>query len=138
MATVIMKAAIFVTTLGFGLWAGASQAPAQRATMQVAHVEAVSGIVLAASQGRQTLLDVLDIIRDQTELDLRADSELQICLYRSRKLVTLRGPLRAVISAADLTMEKLNAVDRPGESCTAPVISIVHGGFISRGLPRPQ
>ena len=101
--------------------------------MQVAHVEAVSGIALATSQGRQTLLDVLDIIRDQTELDLRADSELRICLYRSRKPLTLRGPLRAVISATGLTIEKFISVDSSAETCTVPVVSIVHGGFLSRG-----
>ena len=101
--------------------------------MQIAHVEAVSGIVLAASEGRQTLLDVLDIIRDETELDLRANSELRICLYRSRKLLTLRGPLRAMISATGLTIERFNPVDSSAETCSAPVVSIVHGGFLSRG-----
>jgi hypothetical protein len=109
--------------------------------MQIAHVETVSGIVLGASEGKQTLLDVLDIIRDQTELDLRANSELRICLYRSRKLLTLRGPLRAMISATGLTIltiERFNAVDSSAETCSAPVVSIVHGGFLSRGLALRQ
>jgi hypothetical protein len=133
MTTGITRAVIFASTLGLGLGAGCPHALAQGAPMQIAHVEAVSGIVLAASEGRQTLLDVLDIIHDETELDLRANSELRICLYRSRKLLTLRGPLRAMISATGLTIERFNAVDSSAETCSAPVVSIVHGGFLSRG-----
>ena len=133
MTTGITRAVIFASTLGLGLGAGCPHALAQGAPMQIAHVEAVSGIVLAASEGRQTLLDVLDIIRDETELDLRANSELRICLYRSRKLLTLRGPLRAMISGTGLTIERFNAVDSSAETCSAPVVSIVHGGFLSRG-----
>jgi hypothetical protein len=133
MTTGITSAVIFASTLGLGLGAGCPHALAQGAPMQIAHVEAVSGIVLAASEGRQTLLDVLDIIRDETELDLRANSELRICLYRSRKLLTLRGPLRAMISATGLTIERFNAVDSSAETCSEPVVSIVHGGFLSRG-----
>jgi hypothetical protein len=134
----ITRAVVVVSTLSLDLWAGGSRAVAQEAAMQVAHVEAVSGLVVAASQGKQTLLDVLDVIRDQTELDLRANSELRICLYRSRKLLTLRGPLRAVISATGLTAESVNAVDSSAETCSAPVVSIFHGGFLSRGLASRQ
>jgi hypothetical protein len=45
------------------------------ATTDVADVEYLTGRVVVFSQGRPTLLDVLDVINDRTQLDLLANSE---------------------------------------------------------------
>src|SRR5262249_51818918 len=77
-----------------------SQSTAQETTADVAYVESVNGRVIASLQGSPTLLDVLDVIGERTRLDLPANSELRICHYRARKLLTLKGPLRASVSAS--------------------------------------
>jgi hypothetical protein len=111
-----------------------SQSTAQGATSDVAYVESVNGRVIASLQGSPTLLDVLDVIGEQTRLDLPANTELRICHYRARKLLTLKGPLRASVSATGVASENGSALDTSGPTCSAPMISTFQGGIISRDL----
>jgi hypothetical protein len=135
MAVGIMKAAPVVLTLGLGvclgLGGGIASSAAQGTATEVAYVEAVNGRVVAAAQGKPTLVGVLDIISDRTQLDLQANSELRICHYLTHKLLTLRGPLRALVSASGVTAEN-GAIDGSRESCAAPVFSTFQGGLVSR------
>src|SRR5262249_57070537 len=71
---------------------------------EVAYVESVTGNVDAAAQGKPVLLDALDVIGDRTRLDLTANSELRLCHYQLRKLVSLKGPLRASVSASGVAI----------------------------------
>ena len=128
----IARTALLVSTLS--LAAGVSDAAAQGATTDIAYVSAVSGFVLASAQGQPTPLDVLDGIRERTRLDLPANSELSICHFRTRTLLTMRGPLRAVVSANGLAVEDANAVTISAETCAAPTLANVQGGLLSRGL----
>ena len=134
MSTGIMRAVVVLSAIGLGVGGGISHSAAQEPTSDVAYVEAVSGRVLASAQGSPTLLDVLDIIGDRARLDLPANSELRLCHYRMRKVVTLKGPLRASISASGVTAENGNAVAPSAESCAAPVVSTFQGGIVSRSV----
>jgi hypothetical protein len=137
MAVGIMKAARVVLTLGLGvglgLGGGVASSAAQGTATEVAYVEAVNGRVVAAAQGKPTLIGVLDIISDRTQLDLQANSELRICHYPTRKLLTLHGPLRAVVSAAGVTAENGGPIKGTSETCVAPVVSTFQGGVVTRG-----
>jgi hypothetical protein len=136
MAVGIMKAARVVLVLGLGvglgLGGGVAGSAAQGIATEVAYVEAVNGRVVAAAQGKPTLVGVLDIISDRTQLDLQANSELRICHYLTHKLLTLRGPLRASISVSGVTAENGAAIDVSRETCAAPVFSTFQGGLVSR------
>lgn len=132
MAAGIMRAALAVATLGLGLGGGIAGSAAQGTTTDVAYVEAVNGRVVAAIQGKPTLLGVLDVINDRTQLDLQANSELRICHYRTYRILTLRGPLRALISASGVTAGNGAAIDDSKEPCAAPVVSTFQGGLLSR------
>jgi hypothetical protein len=70
-----------------------------------------TGRVLASAQGNPTFVDVLDVIADRTRLDLTASSQLSVCHYRTGKLVTLRGPLRASVLTSGITGENGISVD---------------------------
>jgi hypothetical protein len=132
----LTRAAVLASKLGVGLIAGlgSTAAAAQSTGAEVAHVLGVRGFVLAGSQGQQSPLDVLDTIRDRTRIDLEANSELRICHYRTRTLLTLRGPLRAVVSAGGLAVDDTAPVGRSQEPCSAPTMATVHGGLVTRGL----
>jgi hypothetical protein len=136
MALGIMQATRVVLTLGLGvglgLGGGVASSAAQGTATEVAYVEAVNGRVVAAAQGNPTLVGVLDIISDRTRLDLLANSELQICHYLTHKLLTLRGPLRASISASGVMAENGAAIAGSRGTCTAPVVSTFQGGLVSR------
>jgi hypothetical protein len=138
MAVGIKKAAHLLSTLGLGvslgLGIGISRPAAQGVPTEVAYVETVSGNVLAYSQGKSTLVDSLDTLSDRTELDLQVNSELRMCHYSTHKVVTLRGPLRVVVSASGV--ETANAIVRAAETCVTPAVSIFQGGIASRGLGR--
>jgi hypothetical protein len=133
-ATLLLSAVL--PTLGVALAVGPAQA-AEAAT-DVAYVEEVSGRVVASVQGRPTLLDALDVIGDRTRLDLQPNSEVKICHYRTQRLVTLKGPLRASISLNGVTIENGKAVDVAAETCVAPVVSAFQGGLLSRGGASPR
>jgi hypothetical protein len=106
-------------------------AAAQQPPVDVAYVETISGRAVAWVGETKTDLEVLDLINDKTRLDLAVDAELRICHYRTRRLLTLKGPLQAVISATGITGNG-RAIDGAGETCGAPVISVVQGGFALR------
>jgi len=129
-----MRVFLAYTALCLGVVVGSPLSPAQEAASDVAYVEAVKGFVTASLQGGTIPLDVLDIIGDRTQLELAANSELRICHFRIRKLVTLKGPLRASISASGVTAEGGNAIFPSTELCAAPVISTFQGGFVSRSI----
>ena len=93
----------------------------------------MTGRVVASSQNKPTLLDVLDVLGDRTQLDLQANSELLICHYQTRKLLKLRGPLRASVSKSDVTAEN-GKVAATGETCSAPLVSTFQGGIVSRNI----
>src|SRR6266851_4082755 len=95
--------------MGAGLGGGSALAGLDAAT-DVAHVEHLTGRVVAFAQGRPILLDVLDTINDRTQLDLLANSELHICHYQTHQLLTLKGPLRVSVSRDSVTVENGKAV----------------------------
>lgn len=129
----IVNAALVCSAIGLA-GGGISQSAAQGAATDVAYVEAVRGRVVASSQGSPTPLDALDIISDPTRVDLQANSELRICHYRMRKVIRLRGPLLASISASGVTAEDGKAIDVTSETCAAPVVSTFQGGFVTRNV----
>ena len=98
----------------------------------MAFVQDVSGRVVAFSQGKPTLLEALDTIKDRTQLDLSASSELRICHYQLRQLVILRGPVRASISRDSVTAENGKPILTYSGSCSAPVVSTYSGGVLAR------
>jgi hypothetical protein len=132
MTTGILRALAALSVVGLGVTGESSRLAAQSGTPEVAYVETVSGRVVAFAQGKPILLDVLDLVRDGTALTLQADSEIRLCHYRLGKLLNLKGPLRASITAAGLTTEDGKPVAASAESCAAPVLSLVQGGVVSR------
>ncbi len=98
-------------------------APASTPEASIAIVEAVSGRVLGFAHGKPALLGYSDLISDHTQLDLLANSELRICHYRANRLLTLRGPLRATVTADGVTDESGRAVDGASGTCTPPAVS---------------
>lgn len=127
----IVKPVVFSLVLGLGSGIFHSAAPAGDA--DVAYVESVRGrVVAAATESPTASLDVLDIIGDRTSLELPANSELRICHYRLGKILALRGPLRASVSAAGVTAANGKAINATSETCAAPVVSTFQGGFVTR------
>jgi hypothetical protein len=123
-----------VLTIGAALWmsgaAGLHAAPAS----DIAYVEGVRGkVVAAALEGKPFLLDVLDPIEDRTQLDLQPNSELRLCHYRTRKILTLHGPQRATVAADGVTVDA-GTVEDSGKTCAQPVVSTLQGGFVSRSV----
>jgi hypothetical protein len=129
-----VKAALFASALcaGFGVGVEIPQMTAQTPATDFAYVVAVRGRVFASAQGKPTLLDALDLVGDRTQLDLQTNSELQICHYLAHKLLTLRGPLRASVSASDVTVKSGAAIKGPSETCVAPLMPYIPGGSLSR------
>lgn len=127
-----MKATVL--SLILGLSGGIFQSAAQAADNDVGYVESVRGRVILAVQEAPKPLDLLDVIADQARLDLPANSELRICHFRTGKLLTLRGPLRASVSTSGVTAENGRAINATSETCAAPVISTFQGGFVTRSV----
>jgi hypothetical protein len=134
----LTRAAAVLSAIGFGAAAGLSQSAAQEAAGDVAYVEGVSGRVVALARGRPVLLDALDTIIDRTRLDLQPHSELRICHYGTQRLVILKGPARASVSADGVTAENGNAVNASAGICATPVASKFQGGLVLRGVPSRQ
>ena len=128
----IKKGIVFSLVLGLG--GGALHATAQAADADVAYVESVRGRVISSDREAPAPLDVLDIIGDQTRLDLSANSELRICHYRTGKILALRGPLRVSVAASGVTAESGKPIDATPETCAAPVVSTFQGGFVTRSV----
>jgi Cysteine rich repeat len=99
----------------------ARPAPAPTQDTNVAFVEAVSGRVIAFARGKPALLENSDMISDPTQLDLQANSELRFCHFRANRLLTLRGPSRAWVSAEGVTDERGRAINAAVGTCTPPV-----------------
>jgi hypothetical protein len=129
----MLTTAVVLSSLGLGTAALISQSRAQDTAADVAYVEDVKGRVVALSRAAPVLIDALDIISERTRLDLQTDSQLRICHYRSHRVLTLRGPARASISAAGATLESGKAVEASPGTRTAPVVSNFQGGTVARG-----
>jgi hypothetical protein len=111
-----------------------SRLAAQDGGSEVAYVETVSGRVVALTQGKPTLLDVLDLIREGTAVTLQAQSELRLCHYRLGRMLNLKGPLRASITLAGMTADDGKPLAASTEACAAPSMSLVQGGIVSRAI----
>jgi hypothetical protein len=101
----------------------AALAPAPVPEANVAAVEAVSGHVVAFARGKPALLQNADIISERTQLDLKPNSELRICHYRANRLLTLRGPARASVSADGVMYEGGRTVDAAAGTCVPPDVA---------------
>ena len=126
-----MKVSLVSLVVGLQAAVGILPCSAQSAGSDVAYVESVSGRVLAMVQGKPILLDTLDMIDERTRLDLLANSELRLCHYRMQRLLTLNGPLRALVTATGVTADG-KELSAPTETCVRPTISNIQGGFIAR------
>ena len=127
-------AAIVVSTFALGGATGISQSAAQEAAIEVAYIEAVNGRVVGLSRGKPVLLEALDTLSERTRLDLQIDSEVRICHLRTHRLLTLRGPARALISADGIAAENGQTVEASTTTCAGPVVSRHQGGLVSRGV----
>jgi hypothetical protein len=123
--------------VGLAMLGGVSAAAAQTSRKDVAYVMAVSGHASATAEGNSADLDGLDIIYQGTQVDLDANAELRLCHYRLRKLVTLKGPLHAVISATGIATDQGDLATSAREPCTAPAVSTIQGGVAYRALLQP-
>jgi hypothetical protein len=115
-----------------------AESVAQEAAADVAFVEEVRGEVIAFSHGSEILLEKFVIISDRTRLELRADSELRICHYGVNRVVTLSGPLRAVVSKNGVSAENGRIGKEAPAKCTPPSKSKNTGGLMMRGKPKPR
>ena len=101
---------------------------AQEAASGVAYVETVRGRVISA-HGTPVLLSSLDVIKDRTQIDLLADSELHVCHHRTQRFVTLKGPSRVTFTAHGVSNEAgksvapLQSDARPPPSLSTAVAS---------------
>jgi hypothetical protein len=128
-----LLSATIVLTLS-SIWGGSAEAGPSSAT-EVAYVSEVSGRVVALMQGRPTLLDALDVVTDQTRIDLLANSELRLCHSRTHQVFILNGPLTARIEQSGVTTENGTRTAAAAGSCAAPTTSTSHGGIVTRGVP---
>jgi hypothetical protein len=87
----------------------------------VASVEAVSGRVIACARGKPALVENSDMITDSTQLDLQANSELRFCYFKGNRLITLKGPARALVSAKGVTDKGGRVIGAAAGTCTPPV-----------------
>jgi hypothetical protein len=95
-------------------------APAATQEADVAFVEAVRGRVVVFARGKPALLENSDLITDHAQLDLQADSELRFCHFKANRLLTLRGPARAFVSADGVTDERGRTIDAVVGTCKPP------------------
>jgi hypothetical protein len=128
-----ISAVAFLLVIGAALGSSGPVHAAQEAT-EVAFVEDVIGRVVAFSQGKPALLETLDTINDRTQLDVLANSELHICHYQTRQLVTLKGPLRASVSRDGVAIENRKTLLVSAVACAAPAVSKFQGGLVVRGI----
>jgi hypothetical protein len=131
-------AAILVSTFALGGATGISESAAQEAATEVAYIEAVNGRVVGLSGGKPVLLEALDTLSERTRLDLQINSEVRICHLRTHRLLTLRGPARALISADGVAAENGQAIEASTTTCAEPIVSKHQGGLVSRGVASKQ
>ena len=108
-------------------------APLGAQEVDVAHVESVTGKVVARASGAPTLLDPLDVITDRTKIDLPTSSEVRICHYRTGRFFSIKGPARIMVSAVGVSVEAGKGVDLAGETCNPPQATSTQGGMVARG-----
>ena len=130
----LVRTALVLSALGAGGVAAISESMAQTAAAELGYVAAVSGRAIVFSGGTPVLLDPLDVIRDRARLDLQAGSELRICHYPTQRLLTLKGPLRASVSATGVMAENGRLLDVSAPPCAAPQVSKHQGGLVARGV----
>ena len=133
-----VMAAIVVSTFVLVGGTGISQSAAQEAATGAAYVESVDGRIVAFFRGKPVLLDALDVLSDRTRLDLQVNSEVRLCHLRTHRLLTLRGPLQALITADGVVAENSQAIEASAGTCAEPVVSKYQGGLVSRGVPGRQ
>jgi hypothetical protein len=131
-SSAVRAAIIFATVLRAG--PGLSPSAAQELSTDVGFVEAVSGRVVAMAHGTPVLVDVSDVISDQTRFDLLGNSELNLCHYRIGRFITLRGPARIIVSKDGITVQAGHPVDVSQETCTVVQESKFQGGIVARGV----
>jgi len=131
-ATVL--AAIVVSTIALGGATGISRSAAQEAAIEAAYVESVNGRVVAFARGKPVLLEALDTLNERTRLDVQINSEVRICHLRTQRLLILKGPSRALISADGVAAESGQAIETSKLTCAEPVVSKHQGGLVSRGV----
>jgi hypothetical protein len=136
MRTLAAASVVVLATLGAP--PAMAESVAQEAVADVAYVEDVRGEVVAFSSGGAMLLEKFVIISDRTRLELRADSELRICHYGVNRLVTLSGPLQAVVSKDGVSAENGRIGKQAPAKCTPPSKSKNTGGLMMRGKPKPR
>ena len=135
----VIRAAVALSAICLGGGAGISPSAAEEAVTDVGYVVSVSGRVVAFARGTPVLLDTLDSISDRTRLDLLANSELRLCHYRMQRILMLRGPARATISAEGVRADEAGkAVEASAETCATPVVSRFQGGLLTRGAAFKQ
>jgi hypothetical protein len=83
-------------------------------------------------------LEALDTVSERTRLDLQINSEVRICHLRTHRLLTLRGPARALISADGVVAENGQAIAASTTTCAEPIVSKHQGGLVSRGVAAKQ
>jgi hypothetical protein len=131
-------AAIVVSTFALSGATGISRSAAQEAATEAAYIEAVNGRVVGFSGGKPVLLEALDTLSERTRLDLQINSEVRICHLRTNRLLTLRGPARALISADGVVAENGQAIAASTTTCAEPIVSKHQGGLVSRGVASKQ
>ena len=118
------------------MWGDLVKAGPTYSATEVAYVSEVSGRVVAFMEGRPTLLDALDVVADQTRLDLLANSELRVCHSQTNRVFVLKGPLTAMISQKGVIADNGKRTIVSTETCAASTVSRHQGGFISRAVSR--
>jgi hypothetical protein len=131
-------AAIVVSTFALSGATGISQSAAQETATEVAYIEAVNGRVVAFSRGKSALLEALDAVGERTRLDLQINSEVRICHLRTHRLLTLKGPARALTSVDGVAAENGQAIAASTTKCAEPMVSQHQGGLVSRGVASKQ
>jgi hypothetical protein len=131
-------AAIVVSTFALVGATGISRSAAQEAATEAAYIEAVNGRVVGFSGGKPILLEALDTLSERTRLDLQINSEVRICHLRTHRVLTLRGPARALISADGVVAENGQAIAASTTTCGEPIVSKHQGGLVSRGVAAKQ
>jgi hypothetical protein len=119
--------------LGIGPVSG-SPVYTSREAAEVAFAEGLSGRVVGFLEGKPFLLETLDTIKDRTQVDLLANSELRVCHYQTSRILVLKGPIRAFISREGVTVENGRAALVFAGTCSAPVTSPLQGGLVLRGV----
>jgi hypothetical protein len=110
-------------------------APAPTQEAGVASVESVSGRVVVFARGKPAVLENSDMISDHAQLDLQADSELRFCHFKANRLLTLKGPARAFVSADGVTDERGRTIDAVVGTCKPPARWLYHKNPMVRFTP---